>query len=210
MPIPLVIAGVAAVSSLGGALAAGGAKSVGAAYLKRTLSRHTEEIERWALSNVFEKMGLPDLMGESLNRHSFTQAVNTAFLSGQDFQLTNLFDAEAVKNDAIKFGLLQVADQAGLNLETVSINGMRDAIRAWIMQLVEDELLMDEVGELAQDARDVYEIIQLYKKYKKAEQDGEAAEAGGRKPLINTPEAAANRERQARYRANHKRVWTSK
>ena len=208
--MPLVIAGVSGASALFGAATAGGSRSLAASYLKRQLSRHTEEIEKWALSAVFEKMGLPDLTGEGLNRQSFTQAVNATVLSGQEFQLTNLFDAQAVRNDAMRFGMLQVADQAGIPIETASLAGMRDGIRAWIMQLIEEEISADEVGELIEDARDIYEIIALYRKYKKAEADGEAEENGGRKPLINTPEAQSNRERQARYRANHKRVWTSK
>lgn len=212
MPIPLVIAGVAGASALFGSLTAGGSRSVAASYLKRQLSRNSEEIERWALSAVFERMGLPDLMGETVNRQSFTNAVNSTFLSGQDFQLSNLFDAQSVRNDAMRYGMLQVAEQAGLQLETVSVAGMKDAIQAWIMQLIEDELTADEVGELAEDARDVWEIIQLYKRYKKAEQDGAGEDGGegGRKPLIQTPEAISNRERQARYRANHRRKWVSK
>lgn len=214
MPIPLVIAGISGASALFGAtasgLVAGGSKSVGAAYLKRQLSRNSEDIEKWALSAVFEKMGLPDLMDGSLSRASFTDAINASFLSGQDFQLTDIFDSEAVKRDATRYGLKALADQAGIPVKTPTLTGMKDAIREWVMQLVEDELTMGELGELTQDAKEIYDIVQLYRKYKAAETDGEAAESGGRKPLINTPEAASNRARQKKYRDGHKRVWQAK
>ena len=183
---------------------------MGAAFLKRQLSRHSEEIERWALANVFERMGLPDLMDEGISREKITDAINQTFLSGQEFQLSNVFDREAVRRDAIKFGLQQVASQAGLRVETPTLAGMRDAIKEWVVQLVADELTMQELGELTQDAKEIYEIVKLYQRYKKEAADGEAAEAGGRKPLINTPEARSNRERQKRYRDSHKRVWQPK
>lgn len=209
MPVPLVIAGIAGASAVTGAIASSGLQGWGKAYLKRTLSRHSKEIEQWALASVFEKMGLPDLVNDDgrVDRRSFTAAVNASILSGQEFQLTDLFDSQAVKNDALKFGLLQVAQQAGLEVEHVSVQGLGDAVRAWVMDQVAEELTAEDVGELIQDAKDVYEIIQLYKRYKKAEQDGGGDEDGGRKPLINTPEAISNRERQARYRANNKRRW---
>lgn len=218
MPVPLVIAGVASLGAVGGALTASGARAWGAAYLKRQLSRHQKEIEQWALANVFERMGLPDLTdGQGVDRLAFTRAVNNQFLSGSGFEFSNLFDAQAVKNDSLKFALLQVAQQNGLALEHVSIDGMKDAIRMWILEMIQEEISAEEMGELIEDARDVWEIVELYKRYKKAE-----AEAGGdgsdrgdvgpgdKKPLLMTPEAINNRERQARYRANHKRVWVAK
>lgn len=210
MPAPLVIAGIAAASALVTTVAAQLGSEAARAFLKRQLSRHSEEIEQWALSNVFETMGLPNLMEGGLNKQSFTQAVNASFLSGSDFQFTNLFDSQAIRGDAMKFGLMQAAAQAGLQLENVSIKGMSDALKKWVMDLIEQEISADEMGELLQDAADVYEIVQLYRKYKAAEKEGEAAESEGRKPLINTPEAQANRERQARYRASHRRVWVEK
>ena len=208
MPLPLllVIPGVTALGGLGATVGKDAAKS----FLKRQLNLHREDIEKWALSSVFEQMGLPDLMGENVDKQSFTTAVNSSFLSGSEFKFTNLFDHEAVKRDAFRFGVMQAASEAGLQLEDVSQKGLVDSLRAWVLQLLEEEITAEDIGELTQDARDVYEILQTYRKYKKAAADGEAAEDAGRKPLINTPEAAANRERQARYRANHKKQWVPK
>ena len=211
MPIPLVLAGaVAGASALGGAAAGAVTSTAGRVFLKRQLSRHSEEIEKWALSAVMEQLGLPDLVDGPINRETFTKAINQNFLSGYGFELSNVFDPVAVRQDALKFGLVKVADQAGFQLEDVSVKGLSDAIREWVISIIEDEIAMDEAGELLQDARDILEIVQLYRRYKKAQKDGEAAEADGKKPLINTPEAKSNRERQARYRANHKKVWVSK
>lgn len=207
MPLPLVLAGIAGASALGVSAVN---SSIGRAFLKRQLSRNSEEIERWALAAVFEQLGLPDLTDGGLNKQSFTQAINDTFLQDQTFKFTNIFDATAVRNDALRAGLLQAAEQAGLQLENVSIEGMTEAIRLYVLELVQEEISADEAGDLLQDAKDIYEIIALYKRYKKAESDGEQEEGDGRKPLINTPEAASNRERQARYRANNKRVWVER
>ena len=211
MPAPLVLAGVAAVGAIFGALASEGVRTAGKAYLQRTLNTHRPEIEKWALSCVFERLGLPDLMDEGkLNQGAFTDAINSTFLAGGEFKFSNVFDRNAIRRDAMRFGVMQVGSEAGLQIEDVSEKGLTDALKGYMMKLVEEELTAQDVGELTQDAKDVYEIIKLYRSYKKAESDGEAAERAGRRPLINTPEAAANRERQARYRANHRKRWVPK
>lgn len=208
MPLPLILLGaVSGVTALGGAAAGAVTSTAGKAFLKRQLSRHSEEIEKWALSAVMEQLGLPDLVDGPINRQTFTDAINNNFLSGNEFQLSNVFDPVAVRKDALKYGLVKVADQAGLTLDDVSVKGLGDAIREWVISLIEDELAMDEAGELLQDARDILEIVQLYRRYKKAQKDGEDAGGDGKKPLINTPEAISNRERQARYRAKNRKVW---
>lgn len=211
MPVPLVIGAVAAASALFGSVAAVGARSAGKAYLTRTLQAHRPAIEKWALSAVFEKMGLPDLMeGGSLNQGAFTDAINEKILGSSGFKFSNLFDRDAIRRDAFKFGVKQAAEESGLQLDDVSEQGLKDALKARMVDLVEAELTADDVGELTQDAKDVWEIIQLYKAYKKAAADGESAENGGRKPLINTPEAVSNRARQAKYRAGHKKAWVAR
>lgn len=214
MPAPLVIGAVAAASALFGSVAAVGARATGKAYLTRTLNAHRPAIEKWALSAVFEKMGLPDLMeGGSLNQGAFTDAINERILgaSGSSgFKFTNLFDRDAIRRDAFKFGVKQAAKESGLKIEDVSEQGLKDALKARMVELVEAELTAEDVGELTRDAKDVWEIIQLYKAYRKAAADGEAAENGGRKPLINTPEAVKNRARQAKFRQGHKKKWVAK
>lgn len=211
MVAPLVIAGVAAASALFGALTTEGVKTSGKAYLYRQLHKHRPEIERWAMGAVFEKMGLPDLVeGGALNQGAFTDAINAKIMGSSEFKFSNIFDRDAIRRDAFKFGVQQIGSQAGFEVDDVSEAGLKDAIKGHIMKLVEEEISADEVGELTQDAKDVWEIVQLYKAYKKAAKDGQAAENGGRKPLINTPEAAANRARQATYRKAHKKRWVPK
>lgn len=210
MPIPLLAVGAAVVGSASAVLVSGGTKSIAATYLKRQLMRNQGAIESWAIKVVCDSMGLPDLMDEKLDRQSFTNAINAKFLAGQAFQFTNIFDAQTIKNDAMRASLVTVAEQAGLTLEDKTPKGMANAIREWIMGVMADEIAMQEVGELTEDARDVWEILKLYHKYKTEEgEDGTATEPEPR-PVIDTPEAASNRERQAKYRANHTKIWVER
>lgn len=210
MPAPLVLGAIAGVSALAGTGAAMVGREYARAFLKKQLFKHRDEIEKWALSAVFEQFGFPDLTGENVDRKSFTEAINQKFLSDSGFQFTNLFDQESVKRDAFKFGVQRIAEEAGLTLEDVSEKGLVDALRRWVFDLIGEELTNEDLGELTQDAKDVWEIVQTWRKYKKAAEDGQDAEDNGRKPLINTPGAQSNRERQARYRANHQKVWVWK
>lgn len=210
MPAPLVVGAIAGVSALAGTAGAMVGREYARAFLKRQLFKRRDEIEKWALSAVFEQFGFPDLTGENVDRKSFTEAINQKFLSESGFQFTNLFDQEAVKRDAFKFGVQRIAEEAGLTLEDVSEKGLVDALRKWVFDLIGEELTNEDLGELTQDAKDVWEIVQTWRKYKKAADDGQEAEDAGRKPLINTPGAQSNRERQARYRANHKKIWVWK
>lgn len=210
MPVPLVVGAIAGVSALAGTGAAMVGREYARAFLKRQLFKHRDEIEKWALSAVFEQFGFPDLTGENVDRKSFTEAINQKFLSESGFQFTNLFDQEAVKRDAFKFGVQRIAEEAGLTLEDVSEKGLVDALRRWVFELIGEELTNEDLGELTQDAKDVWEIVQTWHKYKKAADEGQDAEDKGRRPLINTPAAQKNRERQARYRANHKKIWVWK
>ena len=210
MPAPLIVGAIAGVSALAGTGAAMVGREYARAFLKKQLFRHRDDIEKWALSAVFEQFGFPDLTGENVDRKSFTEAINQKFLSDSGFQFTNLFDQESVKRDAFKFGVQRIAEEAGLTLEDVSEQGLVDALRRWVVDLIGEELTNEDLGELTQDAKDVWEIVQTWHKYKQAADDGMAAEDKGRKPLINTPGAQSNRERQARYRANHKKIWVWK
>ncbi len=210
MPAPLIVGAIAGVSALAGTAGAMVGREYARAFLKKQLFKHRDEIEKWALSAVFEQFGFPDLTGENVDRKSFTEAINQKFLSDSGFQFTNLFDQESVKRDAFKFGVQRIAEEAGLTLEDVSEKGLVDALRRWVFDLIGEELTNEDLGELTQDAKDVWEIIQTWRKYKKAAEDGQEAEDSGRKPLINTPAAQKNRERQARYRANHKKIWVWK
>lgn len=210
MPVPLVVGAIAGVSALAGTGAAMVGREYARAFLKRQLFKHRDEIEKWALSAVFEQFGFPDLTGDNVDRKSFTEAINQKFLSESGFQFTNLFDQESVKRDAFKFGVQRIAEEAGLTLEDVSEKGLVDALRRWVFDLIGEELTNEDLGELTQDAKDVWEIVQTFRKYKTAAEDGQEAEDKGRRPLINTPAAQKNRERQARYRANHQKIWVWK
>lgn len=210
MPAPLIVGAIAGVSALAGTGAAMVGREYARAFLKKQLFKHRDEIEKWALSAVFEQFGFPDLTGENVDRKSFTEAINQKFLSDSGFQFTNLFDQESVKRDAFKFGVQRIAEEAGLTLEDVSEKGLVDALRRWVFDLIGEELTNEDLGELTQDAKDVWEIVQTFRKYKTAAEDGQEAEDKGRRPLINTPAAQKNRERQARYRANHQKIWVWK
>lgn len=191
MAIPLILAGA------GGIIA--GLHSVASAtrpFLERYLRKHQAEIEAWALANAFEAIGLPDL-AQNPTREDITAAINAKFLAGSGYELTNIFDAQAIKDDALKFGLRRAASEVGVNLETETVKGMREALQGWIRSEVVAQLQAGS-GDLVDNAKDVARVVAAIQAHNER-----PAQPG----LLMTPEAISNRERQARYRAGRTKHW---
>ena len=191
MPLPLILAGA-------GGIIAGlhSAASATKPFLERYLRKHQAEIESWALANAFEAIGLPDLSANP-SREDITEAINQKFLAGTGFELSNIFDAHAIREDGLKFGLKTAAGELGIELESNTIKGMRDALRDWVRGEVvaQIEAQAGSVIDGAADHAGVLAMIQYHQ--------SRPADPG----LLMTPEAISNRERQARYRASHSKMW---
>jgi hypothetical protein len=191
MPIPLLIAGAASV--VGGLYSAASASRP---FVERYLRRHQPEIEAWALKNAFEALGLPDL-DENPTRADITAAINAKFLAGSGFELSDIFDARAIREDALKMGLRRAAAEVGVPLEAETVQGARDALREWIRGEVVAQLTA-EAGDLVDGAKDLPRVLAAI------EEHNNRPDPPG---LLMTPEAISNRERQARYRAGKTKHW---
>lgn len=194
MPVPLVIAG-----AFGIVAGLHSAASASRPFVARFLKRHRADIEQWALSNAFEAMGLPDL-DKSPNREQFTEAINAHFLAGSEFQLSNAFDAKAVREDAMRYALKKAAHELGVELGHATVAAMKDALKQWIQDQVKAQIEAGG-GTLIDGAKDAPRVMAMI----------EYAQSRPPVPgLLMTPEAISNRERQARYRANHSKHWEAR
>lgn len=194
MGIPLILAGASGIVA-----GLHSAASASRPFVARFLKRHQSDIEQWALANAFEALGLPDL-DKSPSREQFTEAINAHFLAGSEVKLSNAFDAKAIRDDALRLALKRAADAMGVTLESDSVAGMREALRAWVRQQVADQIEAGG-GPLIDGAKDSPRIAAMI----------EYAQSRPAAPgLLMTPEAISNRERQARYRANHSKHWEAR
>jgi hypothetical protein len=191
MPLPLILAGAAGVVA-----GLHSAASATRPFLVRFMRRHQAEIEEWALGNAFEALGLPD-MDKSPTRADFTDAINARFMAGSDMQLSNAFDAQSIRQDALRFALKKAAGDLGIALESDTVPGMRDALRSWIRGEVVAQIEAG-AGPLIDGAKDQARVLAMVEYHQ-----SRPADPG----LLQTPEAISNRERQARYRANHTKHW---
>lgn len=194
MPFPLVIAGAAGIVA-----GVTSAASASRPFVARFLKRHQADIEQWALSNAFEAMGLPDL-DKSPSREQFTEAINAQFLAGSDFQLSNAFDSKAVREDAMRYALKKAAQQLGVELGHATVNGMKEALKAWVQDQVKAQIEAG-AGPLIDGAKDSPRIMAMI----------EYAQSRPPAPgLLMTPDAISNRLRQAKYRARHTKHWEAR
>lgn len=211
MPAPLVIAGLAAIGAAITATIATVGPSIAKAFVKRQLNRHREKIEKWAMSEAWEAVGLEGFDPNETSAESFTRAINKSLLGESGVQLTNVFNKEAVRRDLEKVVMQRAAQQLGLKLESPTVEGLREAVHGWITDRVMQEInsggmtIIKDAEELAQVAEAIKRIRHI------ASRQGREALALAapipKKPLLMHPDAVKNRERQARYRESHTRRW---
>jgi hypothetical protein len=193
MPLPLILAGAAAVSAAG---------TYALPFLKRYLRKHGPEIEAWAMANALEKIGLPDLTSDTLSKEDFTAAINTRFLAGTDVHLSNIFDSQAIKDDVGKSALKRAATELGIELKNATIEGMKDALAQYVRKQLEEQIGAG-AGELVDAAKSLKSELKLIEYAKEAAQKYEAG-------LDQSPAAVANRARQAKYRSQHTKRWEAR
>lgn len=185
--------------------------------LHRQLQRRRPEIEKWAMGLAFTALGLPDLTSTHLTRESFTQALNAGPLAGTGLQLTNIFDKRAIQLDFQRLALANT--MAALGVQTSRAGGvedLREALREWVSDQVRAQLQDGAADDLVKGAQESLAVLAILravnKEFRDAQEAGLPPPTGGptKKPLKTSKEAAQNRERQARYRAGHKKRWELK
>lgn len=145
-----------------------------------------------------------DLMDESqrlspLTPRALADALNRKIFADYGIDVGDLLDAESVKRALKKEALRIVADRLG-------VDGGKKAMAQALRSRVRDELIK------AARSGDT-EILEAIYVGARAVEDAERSSKPDleSQAISNFSEAGEkNRERQARYRANHKRVWVAK
>ena len=178
--------------------------------LEHQLNRHREEIDSWALGIAFEAMGLPDLAEENATytRESFTKALNAGPLKPYGIELTKVFDRVATRQDLEKIALQMAAQEFGIKIKGLNLDALRQALQEYVKGEVRKQLGTEAGGDLINGAAELRLLAHIIDEMKKAGPNGEPAQYPmAKKPLKMDAKSIANRERQARYRANHSRHW---
>jgi hypothetical protein len=191
MVAPLVIAGAAA--------ALGAAGAVSRAYMHRYLRAHRKDIEEWALNKAFEAAGFPDLTGDTVTKKSFSDAITEKFLAGSGIELTNIFDRNVLQKDIERAAIKKACEAMGISVSSVSDTEIKDGIKSWVIGEIKKQVDSGG-GELIDGAKEIKSIMAAVVTYRK---NKEKLTTG----LDMSEHGIKNRERQARFRANHKRHW---
>jgi hypothetical protein len=158
------------------------------------------KFEGFAINAALESIGIEGGIEGGINEASVTKAINNSVLAGSGVELTNLFDADAIKADLLKFALKKAAEAMGddLRLTSFDADSVRKVLRGYVRGRIVSEL-KQQGGVLIEGAPDNAAVLALIASYEKSILKNSE--------LDGSDKAAKNRERQARYRASHKRQW---
>ena len=205
-----VIAIPIAIQAALGALAAYGAAEVSRPVIERMFRGHKKELEEWALSKAFEAMGVPIDPANGFSRESITAAINAGPLAGTGIELSDIFDPEAIKRDVKRIALEKAVADTGLPIAGLTVADLKASLRAYVSDVTREQLESGD-GDIIAAAPALVEMLQMIRAANKSDPAGPGAtpgyQPGPSQPVDMTPHGIANRERQARYRANHQRHW---
>lgn len=153
------------------------------------------EIGKRAAQAVLDGRGIPLNLDGEVNHETITQAINAAVMP-EGVEFSNLFDNDAVKSDVRRIGLAYAAEAYGYE-GGLSASQLRERITSEIVREVLDDISAGG-GEYMDAALGLVAAQRLIDKPEPKKWNV---------PRVFTVKAEKNRERQARYRASHKRVW---
>lgn len=175
--------------------------------MARLLLGNVSEAEDAVIKDAFAEMGLDIDPRDGINAQTLTAAINNGPLAGTGVELTNIFDRDAIKRDLKRLALVHAAQSMGLKLTSLSTEAVQEALKAHAAEIVREEIAMG--GDLLDAAPDLVAIVKMIDAARKGYKN-EMGEQVSKKPLLMSDAAINNRERQAKYRANHRRVWVAK
>jgi hypothetical protein len=134
---------------------------------------------------------------ENINQETITKAINQAI--GGDIEFTNLFDKDAVRADVRRMAIKYAETAYGYD-GGKGISGLKEKIIADAVAQVRSEIEAGagEYIDAASDLVAAQEILDYVQR------------EGWNEPKDFSAGGISNRERQAKYRANHKRVWVAR
>ena len=175
--------------------------------MARLFLGNVSEAEDAVIKDAFAEMGLDIDPSDGINAQTLTAAINNGPLAGSGVELTNIFDRESIKRDLKRLALVHAAQSMGLKLTSLTTESVQEALKAHAAEIVREEIAMG--GDLLDAAPDLVAIVKMIDAARKGYKN-EAGETVSEKPLLMSEAAINNRERQAKYRANHRRVWVAK
>lgn len=207
MAIPLMAAAAAALAAIYAAVPESIKDITKEEFLRIALGERSE-FEKAALSGAFEKFGLTMDGDEPLTPETITRLINEGPLAGTGVELTNLFDKESLKRDFKRLALEYARQALGMDLPGLSQDAIIEYVRGYIFRKIREQVDSGG-GDIIARAPEFVTIMRMIEQAKEA---GRMDDSGNfvAPDLKMTPEAISNRERQARYRATHKRVWVQR
>ncbi|MQQ99245.1 hypothetical protein [Glaciimonas soli] len=176
--------------------------------IKNWLKKDSKKIIAYAISSL---VGIDLEVNDDgefvITEKSITQAINKEL--GTSFN--NVFDRDALKNDLEKIGIGQLNHALGAPPDKPIITGLndQDVLRQRMHGYVAEQvkIAMEGGASTLIDASARQRIITAAMAF---EANYDKLKPQEKQPLIMTTAAIKNRERQARYRAKHKRMWVEK
>lgn len=165
------------------------------------------DAEDAAIKDAFAKMGLDIDPREGINAQTLTRAINSGPLAGSGVELTNIFDRDAIKRDLRRLAMVSGANAFGVKLTSLDTESVQEAIKSHVAEMIREEISMG--GDLLDAAPDLIAIVKMIEAARK-DYKNEAGDVIKERPLLMSDAAINNRERQAKYRANHRRRWVAK
>lgn len=202
MPIPL-LAAIPAASAGAAAAYAGLTSEAVQGRVRRIVQRLGPDF----VQNAVDNLGIELDVTQGFNDETITAAINKTFLSGAGFQLASVFDGAKLKRGLLEEGLKAL-------LEKLDLGGATTIYGVTIK--LQDFITAEAIAQLAASAGEIYDAAAESKRVRaildkqNAEQEAEGGKRDYSKPTDFTPAGIANRERQARYRANHRRIWVAR
>jgi hypothetical protein len=215
MPLPLAVGAAIVVSAL--TTFAYNAMESAYDYIKKWMWVNRK---RLAIKAIKEWLGIDEtswyeLSADddfSLDEAEITKAINQKLdiKASIGIEFSNVFSRDAIKADINKLALARVnfllgADPENPIIESFNKDSMRANLRGFFGKHAVLAIENGSSGFIG--AADVSRIVDAAMTY---ERHYEKYKADPARPVINTPAAASNRSRQAKYRANHTRHWEPK
>ena len=192
MPLPLIWVAWAAVGTITAAVGPL-AKDVMVGRIKKRLA----DIGPEAIDESLRRMGLEVDLSKGLNDETITAAINGTLLKDTGLQLESVFDKQKMLNGFERLAVQRAAAQLGF-ADVSTEAGFRGAVQEWVSGELVAQLKAESgaVFDAAKESDQVKKII-----------EGGKGRPGWNTPSDLSPGGVANRLRQKKYRARHKKTW---
>lgn len=166
--------------------------------VRLAMERHGTDL----VQNAVDGLGIDIDVNNGLTDENITHAINKTFLADADFKLDSVFDREKMKAGLMREGIRRIAQILEIPDGEASILGVKVKLQ--------DLITAEAILAIREEAGEIFEAAKERKKLRELIERNKGDRSQFTKPRDMSPEGVKNRERQARYRATHKRKWVPK